>query len=206
MKINFKFDIYEYITIKIMSFFNNKLDLNKSSLEKLSLGALVILINIFKIALVLIVSLPLGILKETIVLVLLFGILRFFSLGIHAKSSIGCTIMTLFIYIFSSYFSHNYPLSISIAILLSLISLIIIFIYSPADTYNRPLTDSKKRKKLKIQSLILSILYLLLSIIVNNITFYNLIMYCLLFQSISVHPITYKIFKQPYSNYKNLIQ
>ena len=85
MKINFKFDIYEYITIKIMSFFNNKLDLNKSSLEKLSLGALLILINTFKIAFVLIVSLPLGILKETIVLVLFFGTLRFFSLGIHAK-------------------------------------------------------------------------------------------------------------------------
>ena len=46
MKINFKFDIYEYITIKIMSLFNNKLNLNKSSLEKLSLGALLILINI----------------------------------------------------------------------------------------------------------------------------------------------------------------
>ncbi|CDM70373.1 putative accessory gene regulator protein [Clostridium bornimense] len=206
MKINFKFDIYEYITIKIISFFKKKIDLNKSSLEKLSLGVLVLLINIFKIAFVLIVSLPLGILKETIVLVLFFGVLRFFSLGIHAKSSIGCTIMTLFIYIFSSYLSHNYPLSISIVMILSLISLIIIFVYSPADTYNRPLTDSKKRKKLKIQSLILSILYLLLSIIVNNLIFYNLIMYCLLFQSISIHPITYKIFKQPYSNYKNLIQ
>ena len=206
MKINFKFDVYEYITIKIMSFFNSKLNLSKSSLEKLSLGILLILINVFKITLVLIVSLHLGTLKETIVLVLFFGALRYFSLGIHAKSSIGCTLITLFIYIFSSYFSLNHPLSKSIAILLSLISLIHIFIYSPADTYNRPLTDSKKRKKLKFKSFLLSIIYILLSIIVNNITFYNLIMYCLLFQSISVHPLTYKIFKQPYSNYRNLIQ
>lgn len=203
MKVNFKFDLYEYLTLKTISFFNKRLDLDKSSLEKLSIGTLVILINIIKIAFVLSVSLFLEIFQETIILVLFFGVLRFFSLGIHAKSSIGCTIMTLFIYIFSSYFSNYYPLNPLISLPLSLIALVFIFKYSPADTHNRPLIDSNKRKKLKLQSLFLSIIYLLISILINNITFYNLIMYCLIFQSISIHPVTYKIFKQPYANYKN---
>ena len=78
-------------------------------------------------------------------------------------------------------------------------------LFAPADTHKRPIVNSKMRKTLKIKSLVITSLYILIIFISNYNKINNLIMLSMMAQSIVINPITYKIFKLPYNNYKKYI-
>lgn len=198
----FKLDIYEFLTEKALSYFKKHTELDDISIEKLSLGLMIIFLNLFKLSLVLIVTSFLGLLKVSIILMVMISTLRTNAAGVHAKTSLGCTLSTLFIYIISSYLTVKHPIPIIVCFFLMLLSTIILYFYSPADTSNRPIIGEARRKKLKITTVIISIIFTILNIIISNTYLFNITMYSLLFQSISVLPITYKILKQPYNNYE----
>ena len=96
---------------------------------------------------------------------------------------------------------RHYPLSILTSLLISIISIILLFIYSPSDTLNRPIIGKNRRMKLKLTTVLLSLIYIIINLIIFNETLFNLTMYSLLFQAILVLPITYKILNQSYNNY-----
>ena len=79
-------------------------------------------------------------------------------------------------------------------------------LYSPADTKKRPIVNKKRRKIYKILSTIISISYVTLSIIIKNSYIENCLIFSIILQNILISPITYKIFKLPYNNYKEYIK
>ena len=78
-------------------------------------------------------------------------------------------------------------------------------LFAPADTHKMPIVNIKMRKTLKIKSLVITSLYILIIFISNYNKINNLIMLSMMAQSIVINPITYKIFKLPYNNYKKYI-
>ena len=96
----------------------------------------------------------------------------------------------------------NDKLSIILQITISIYALISMMLYAPDDTQKRPRINSKHRKKLKCTSIIITITYIFLTILINDNYICNLIYLALLIQSTAIIPITYKIFKMPYNNYK----
>ena len=72
---------------------------------------------------------------------------------------------------------------------------------SPADTKKKPIVNRKRRRRLKILSAIISIIYSILSIILKNQIICNYFLLSLILQNIMISPFTYKIFNQPYNNY-----
>ena len=75
--------------------------------------------------------------------------------------------------------------------------------YAPADTYKRPLINTKKRKRWKLLSFTLGIIYTILIIVLKDYFIVNYLLLGMIEAVIMILPITYKTFNLPYNNYKN---
>ena len=75
--------------------------------------------------------------------------------------------------------------------------------FAPADTISRPLIHKDKRIKAKIFSLLIITIFFILNFYLNSQEFRNATIYALIFESIVINPLTYKVCKAPYNNYKS---
>ena len=88
--------------------------------------------------------------------------------------------------------------------ILAALAVLAFIIYAPADTVKRPLTNKRKRIIRKIVASILAIIYAIIIILLPNDKISSLFLSGLLIETIFILPITYKIFKMPYANYKKI--
>ncbi len=161
------------------------------------------LYNLFsKLIVMLILSIFLGIWKEYLLLVILFASARRYAYGLHAKKSYLCWITTLPIYILGCYFIRYVMIPQPIIYILWILGFISFVKWAPADTPARPLIHVELRKKQKIKASIICIIYLICIVGFQNQLIANAIIYCLTIQAICINPITYKITKTPFDNYK----
>ena len=192
----------ELFVNKSISLIKKNYSYNDIMYERIRYGLEIIYLSITKIFVILLVSYLLGILKETIILMIFSTPLRNYSYGIHAKKSWHCYVSSIFCFVLLPKLIINFNLSIILRITISIYALTSMIIYAPADTHKRPIINTKHRKKLKYTSIIVTISYIFLTILINDNYICNLIYLALLIQSTAIIPITYKIFKMPYNNYK----
>ena len=136
-------------------------------------------------------------------LLIAFNFIRLFAFGMHANNSITCLIFSSLMFIGGAFICKYVTISKPVLYALYLFSLIIISIYSPADTVKRPLIKKKKRIRFKILSILTVIIYAIISLFIKDNLIINYLIIGLLIECILISPITYKIFKMPYRNYKN---
>lgn len=192
----------ELFVNKSISLIKKNYSYNDIMYERIRYGLEIIYLSITKIFVILLVSYLLGMLKETIILMIFSTPLRNYSYGIHAKKSWHCYVSSIFCFVLLPKLIINYNLSIILRITISIYALTSMIIYAPADTHKRPIINTNHRKKLKYTSIIITILYIFSTILINDNYICNLIYLALLIQSTAIIPITYKIFKMPYNNYK----
>lgn len=168
-------------------------------------GLETIYIFITKLLFITIISLFLGITKDMYVFILFYFLLRYYSSGMHLSTSIGCTLFSTLLFIIIPFLCRCTNINLGMRIIISGITFIIYGIYSPADTNKKPIINIEKRKKLKIKTIILCTVYLILILVLKENYILNAITYALIVQSFFVSPIAYKLFKQPYNNYKKYI-
>lgn len=183
----------------------NKPDLNEEQLEIIEYGLEGLYLTIIKIIIILLLAIVLDILKETVLMIIFYNVTRFFTFGLHAKTSTACLITSLLLFIGGTYLATYLQIPLIVKIILSVICLILIYIYAPADTEKRPLINPKKRKRFKIQSIIISIIIGVLIIYLNDSYISNFMVIGQLEAVIMILPITYKAFDLPYNNYKSYI-
>lgn len=182
---------------------NKKKDLNSEQLEIIEYGLESIYLTITKIIIILLLAKILNIFKETILMIVFYNIIRLFSFGLHAKNSTACLITSLMLFIGGTYLSIYLNISLIIKEILSILCLILIIIYAPADTEKRPLINKKKRKRFKILSILTTIIIIFFITYLNNNVLTNFMVIGLIEATIMILPITYKLYKLPYNNYKN---
>lgn len=182
---------------------SNNSNLSKKEIDKLRYGLEGLYLTITKIVFIIIISLLLGIFKETIILLLIFNIIRFVAFGVHAKKSIHCLISSTLFFIVFPILCINVQIPIIVKYIISPILVLLIGIFAPSDTVKRPLINKKKSLIYKILSILISSIYVTLSIFIKNNTLSNCFIFALIMQVIVILPITYKIFDVPYNNYKN---
>ena len=192
----------ELFVNKSISLIKKNYSYNDIMYERIRYGLEIIYLSITKIFVILLVSYLLGMLKETIILMIFSTPLRNYSYGIHAKKSWHCYVSSIFCFVLLPKLIINYILSIILRITISIYALTSMIIYAPADTHKRPIINTNHRKKLKYTSIIITISYIFLTILINDNYICNLIYLALVIQSTAIIPITYKIFKIPYNNYK----
>ena len=181
----------------------NKKNLNDEELEIIKYGLESLYLTITKIVIILILSSILNIFKETILIILFYNSIRLFAFGLHAKNSIECLITSITLFIGGPYLAIHININIIIKIILLIINLILIIIYAPADTEKRPLINPNKRKKFKKLSILTSLILSIFTIYNHNNYISNLMLVGYTEATIMILPITYKLFKLPYNNYKN---
>jgi accessory gene regulator protein AgrB len=83
--------------------------------------------------------------------------------------------------------------------MLTCLNLVLVCLYAPADTYNRPITSEEQRHKQKIESfLTVAILYLLSVFFIKDSAISNLVIFTMTIESFMITPFAYKIFDNKY--------
>ena len=183
---------------------SNQANLNDEEKEKLQYGLEGLYLTITKLVVIFLVAFLLGFIKEFIITLILFNIIRFPGFGFHASKSIVCLITSTLLILGLPYLFTSIEVSLNIKIILCIVSVITFIICAPADTWKRPLTNKKKRVLRKVAACSLAVLYSVLIIVFNGMEISNLLMAALLIETILISPIMYLIFKEPYRNYKKV--
>jgi len=154
-----------------------------------------------KTVVILIITSILGCLKECLLFILFYTLLRLFAYGLHASNSILCWLTTIPIYVGGSLIiKYLYIPKYIIAIIWSIYTLFVL-LWAPADTKKRPLIRKERRRKLKIESLIICFIYYLLIIIVKSPKILNAMSISMILESICICPLTYYITHNRFNNY-----
>jgi len=191
---------------KLMIFIkkNNK-NTNEEQLEVIQYGLEAIYMTITKTIILFFIAFLLGILKELIIFLPFYILIRMFSFGLHAKTSTQCLISSSLIFLISIFISTYLNLHIYIRTLLGISSILAIYKWSPADTEKRPIVSKKRRQVYKTLSTIIAITFSFLSIFITNSFISNCLVISITVQSFMVCPYVYKLFKLPYNNYLNYL-
>ncbi|MBM7615500.1 accessory gene regulator ArgB-like protein [Alkaliphilus hydrothermalis] len=85
---------------------------------------------------------------ETVLFVLMFGLLRIFAGGIHAGSYLKCFIVTAIVVFIGVQVVEilQYNFGFNFMLIMLIITNTIVYIFSPIDSPNKPLTDGEKVK------------------------------------------------------------
>jgi accessory gene regulator B len=190
--------IADSITFKVNTYLNKE----GLELEKMKLGFEIVLINVSKLIIIMTIAAMLNLVKETLFMILVFGCIRKRAFGIHAKSSIMCTITCIMMFDFGAYFSNYLKINNCIVCIAFTIINILLYKYAPADTEYHPLLGAKLRTKLKREAVLTGIVLMLIALIIPSNVVKTLITLAAVLATIMILPITYKILKRGYDNYE----
>ena len=195
-----------FIIDNCMNIIKKNKQYDKTKLAEIKYGLETLYLMFSKLIIIGVIAIILGIFKELIIFILIYNIIRMPSFGLHATKSWICLLSSTIIFIGLPLIIKTIQLNQLTKIILGIIFTITIFIFSPADTKKRPIINKKRRKIYKITSTIISIIYVILSLIIKNTYVSNCFIFAIILQNILISPITYRIFKLPYDNYKEYIK
>lgn len=171
-------------------------------LEEIQYGLESIYILITKSFIIFLIAYLLNIWKPLLIFLIIYNLIRMPSFGLHASSSIVCLISSLIIFFLGVYISIYINIPLSIRVLLGIYCIIRVYMNAPADTYKRPIINQKRRDTYKCISTLIAIIFTILSIVIPNLFMRNSFIITLCIQTLMISPLTYKVFRVPYNNYK----
>lgn len=180
-------------------------DYDDTKIAEIKYGLEGIYLTITKLIVIFTLSIILGIFKEVIIYMCIYNIIRTTSFGLHATKSWICLVSSIILFIGIPYMCITIKIPIFIKVIIGVIGIIFMFKNSPADTYKRPIVSKRRRKKLKILSTFIAVIFLIMSLIIKDNYISNSFTFALIMQNGMISPLVYKIFKLPYNNYKDYI-
>lgn len=176
---------------------------NDEQIEIIIYGLEGLYLTFTKMIIIFLLSILLGIFKEVFILLITYNIIRSQAFGIHASKSAYCLISSLIFFIGGAIFVKYIQIPMWIMITVAIICDICLLLYAPADTQKRPLINKKKRKRFRIVSFCLGIIYTIIILISKDPIISNYLLVGMVEAVLVILPMTYSIFKMPYNNYKN---
>lgn len=184
-----------------MNFIKNNNKYNEEQLEIIKYGLEGLYLTISKLIIILLISYLLNILKEVIIFLLIYNIIRATSFGLHATKSWICLLTSTLMFIGFPILCLNIYLSNYIKVIIGLFLILFIYKNSPADTYKRPIVNKKRRLFYKYCSTFIAITFVYISMLINNNFLSNCLIFSIFLQCFMISPLVYKIFNLPYNNY-----
>ena len=151
-----------------MNYITKYKDYDEVTLEELRYGLASIYLTFSKLIIISIIAIILGIFKEMITLLIVYNILRCVSFGLHASKSWICLLSSTIIFIGGTLLCIYFKTNNYIIYITALLTIPIIYLYSPADTKKRPIVNPKRRKIYKNLSTSIAIIFYLLALIIEN--------------------------------------
>ena len=191
---------------KIMNYVKNNTKYNDTQLLEIEYGLTGIYLTISKMIIISIISLFLGIFKDMIIFMVLFNIIRTFAFGLHATKSWICLISSAIIFVGVPLISHYLTLNLLLKLFIGILCIIFIFKNSPADTKKRPIVSIRRRLILNYISTTIAIIFVIISLIINNNYISNSLIFALILENFLISPLAYKIFNLSYNNYIDFLK
>lgn len=183
----------------------NNPDFTLEKLEKIKYGLEGVYILATKFFIIIFLAFIFNIVLEVMLFIFIYTLIKTYSGGLHATRSWICLLASILIFVNIPIISKFAQLPINLKIIIAIITVLLIYKNSPADTYKKPIINPKKRKKFKLISTIVALAFAFLAIIIENNFISNLFLFSLILQTVLTLPLTYKIFKLPYNNYLKYI-
>lgn len=194
---------------KICTYLTNKIrksmpEIDDERAEIIMYGLQNIIGEIPKIIIILAIAYFLGILKLTLMSILIIAPFRCFAGGVHMKTHIGCIIYTLMLYSGSALLG-KYIVLTGIAKYITAFSvwifcMIMLKLYAPADTENVPILRKKERRQKQIFSYIILTVEFIIAILSTNTTIVGIIIFGDLIQTLTITRFAYKITNNKYGH------
>ncbi len=175
---------------------------SKEKMEEIEYGLTGLYLTVSKTIIIFLIAFVLGILKELIIFTIIYNIVRAPSFGLHATKSWICLVSSTLIFISVPYLCMILTISIWLKILIGIICTVLMFKNSPADTEKRPIVNPKRRRIYKYLSTFITLIFVILSVLINYNFLSNCFIFSLIIQNFMVSPLIYKLFNLPYNNYK----
>ena len=192
----------EILAKKVTEWIAGETSLNEIEYLKIKLGIESILINISKSLIVFFAAMFFQTLILTILAYVAYVAVRKFSQGLHAKSSVMCTIVSILMFVAVPYMVQNVVIDRLWVFLVGVGTTYLLYKYAPADTEKSPIIDYDVRKQLKWRSVGANIFLMFIALVVYNSMVRTMIVTGVVMQIIMVLPITYKILGRGYNNYE----
>ena len=158
-------------------------------------------LSIFKLIIIIIISFFIHTTYYLCLLFAIYGLLRITGFGLHTKNSLQCWIFSITIFSLFPFLIKHLAINTTFLYIASLVLLILIIIYAPADTEKRPLINKKKRLVYKIITSIITIIYVLIMFITKNLILRKLLFFSIFLEVILILPISYRLLGLKYNNY-----
>lgn len=178
-------------------------DMNEEKEVVIDFGVRLLIGEIPKIILLIIIGFLLGFGWYTVIMFLLLAPYRSNTGGFHLKTHLGCMLTTIVLYLVPIIIAKtititNQTIFYSMIGFVTIMSIILIAKYVPADTENIPILAKEDRKMKKIKAYIcLAILIVIILFIPNYIVSYMLL-YGIFLQNLTLTPIAYKLTNNKY--------
>lgn len=172
--------------------------------KKVKYGLEGLYLTITKMVLLTILALLLNMFKEFILVVVFFNVIRYTGFGFHAEKSYQCLLFSTFNFIAIPFLLLHIQLSNFFVYTICAICIFHYLLFAPADTKKRPLSNKRKRIIRKIITVMIGFIYILMIILLNNTYWTSIILSAMIIQAIIISPLIYRLFNQPYNNYKAL--
>ncbi len=152
----------------IAYFYGKKANYSKDKIEVCVYGLELLISDTIVITITMILSIITNTFFYTILLLSVFIFLRCQSGGFHASSHFRCNVLFFAAYIVSLLLVKFISVSIMkyVAIIMSVISLIEIFLYAPIEHPNKPISK-KKKEKFKVRSIVATIAFTFFVIVLS---------------------------------------
>ena len=172
-------------------------DINDERAEVINYGLQLIIGEIPKLIIIITIAYILKVLDLSILVLILLLPYRTVSGGVHLQSHLGCIVATSVFYIGNAVLSKYIVLTKTVEYIITgivwMFSMIMIKLYAPADTEVVPILRKKERTTKKILSYIVMTLSLIASLIIKNTVISNLLLFGVLFQTVAITRLMYKI-------------
>lgn len=199
---------------KFCSFLTNKMrkempDIDDERAEQITYGLQLIIGEIPKIFITFAIAYILGVLKLTLISVIILTPYRVASGGFHLKTHIGCIVSTTLYYcgiaLIAKYLIIAESLKYILAVAIWIFGMIMAKLYAPADTENVPILRKSERKQKQILSYITLTIGLIVAVIINNPEISNILLFGNLVQSMMITRLAYRLTgsKYGYEVYQN---
>lgn len=194
------------LTLKIRK---DMAEIDDERAEVINYGLQLLIGEIPKFFILLLIAYLFGVLKLSLVVLLIVTPYRVVSGGAHFTTHIECIIATSLFYTGNALISQALILDNTIKYIIIFItwifSIITIKLYAPADTEAVPILRKKERKIKKILSYIVATIMLIVSAIVKDTIIANIVLIATILQTIALTPFMYKIARNRYG-YKKYVK
>ena len=191
-----------YLTNKIRK---NSPDMDDEKAEIINYGLQIVIGEIPKIFVLIFIAFFLGVGWLTLLAFILILPYKVFSGGLHLKSHLVCIVGTTLFYCGDVMLSKTIifePLNIKYitVLIIWIFGIIMCKLYAPADTENVPIISKTERSKKKKLSYIALTISLIVACVIENMVISNIIIFGMLFQSLIISRLAYKITSNKYGH------